>query len=351
VLSAPRWDEVDRSVGQALEWLAAQQQSDGSFPTKSSGQPAVTSLCVIAFLSCGHTPGKGPYGDRLDRAVDFVLGCQRGDGLFTVDATELPADVWNEGTQTATYNHAIAGLMLGEVYGQTSGRQANNIQQAIERGLIYTRDLQRRPKRGAIDEWGWRYIEDVPTSSGDLGGTADISVTAWHLMFLRSARNAGFDVPESHVKEAMAFVRRCYQPETGAFSYALYANGRLPTRATTGAGVLSLFLAGRYDAAIARKSGAWILAHPFDRYNQSRLHDGDRYFYSAYYCSQATYQLGGRYWEEFYPPLVDVLIRHQAADGSWGPEMQDAVFGNAYSTALAVLCLTPPYQLLPIYQR
>jgi len=29
----------------------------------------------------------------------------------------------------------------------------------------------------------------------------------------------------------------------------------------------------------------------------------------------------------------------------------EAMFGNVYSSALAILSLTPPYQLLPIYQR
>ncbi len=151
VLSTRKWEEVDSSVARALAWLASQQQADGSFPSKSSGQPAVTSLCVIAFLSSGHTPGRGPYGDRLNLAVDFVLRGQRNDVLFTLDGTQLPADVWNEETHTATYNQAIAGLMLGEVYGQTNGRASSDIKQAIDRGLIDTRELQRLLKYGEID--------------------------------------------------------------------------------------------------------------------------------------------------------------------------------------------------------
>src|SRR4029079_1168261 len=77
VLSTERWKQIDSSAERALAWLATQQQPDGSFPTKPSGQPAVTSLCVIAYLSCGHTPGQGPHGERLNRAIDYVLGCQR----------------------------------------------------------------------------------------------------------------------------------------------------------------------------------------------------------------------------------------------------------------------------------
>jgi prenyltransferase beta subunit len=349
VLSDAQWKRIDDSVDRASAWLITQQSADGSFVTKPSGQPGVTALCVMAFLSSGHSPGSGPYGKPLDRAIDFVLSCQREDGLFSLEGTELPANVWSEATHAATYNHAISGLMLGEVYGQTDTERARKIRPAIERALDYTRRLQLRRKRYPVDKGGWRYIKDVPVSSGG-GGDADLSATAWHILFLRSAKNAQFDVPVDYVDEALAFVRNCYQPETGAFTYAMYTNGRVPTRATTGAGVLCLFLSGRYDREIERKSGRWILEHPFRPYNGS-LHVTDRYFYSAYYCSQAAFQLGGQYWEEFYPALADVLLENQAANGAWDREDKDPEFGNAYSTALCVLSLTPPYQLLPIYQR
>ena len=43
----------------------------------------------------------------------------------------------------------------------------------------------------------------------------------------------------------------------------------------------------------------------------------------------------------------------QRADGSWPPEANDntAMYGSSLTTALSVLSLTPPYQLLPVYQR
>jgi hypothetical protein len=64
-------------------------------------------------------------------------------------------------------------------------------------------------------------------------------------------------------------------------------------------------------------------------------------------------QLGGRFWKRFFPALAEVLLSNQAADGSWPaePDSGDAIFGNDYTTALAVLSLTPPYQLLTVYQR
>ena len=57
--------------------------------------------------------------------------------------------------------------------------------------------------------------------------------------------------------------------------------------------------------------------------------------------------------EEFYPKLLLVLSHHQHEDGSWDAEaaMGDAVYGNAYTTALAVLALSTPYQSLDSHRR
>jgi hypothetical protein len=121
----------------------------------------------------------------------------------------------------------------------------------------------------------------------------------------------------------------------------------------TGAGILCLSMAGQHQTPMARAAGDWLLRHPFKVFGDLIPGQDDRFFYGAYYCSQAMAQLGGRYWEQFFPPLVEVLLSNQASDGSWPaePNNGDLIFGNEYTTALAVLSLTPPYQLLPVYQR
>ena len=71
--------------------------------------------------------------------------------------------------------------------------------------------MQRWPKDQAEDRGGWRYIDDDGTCDSDL------SITGWELMFLRSARNAGFDVPKQPIDDAVAYVRRCFAAEHGTF--------------------------------------------------------------------------------------------------------------------------------------
>ena len=82
VLNPDQWKSVDETVDRGLAWLASQQLPDGSIPSMDTGQPAVTSLAVMAFLSRGHRPGAGPYGEVIDRGIDFVITQQR-------DATTL----------------------------------------------------------------------------------------------------------------------------------------------------------------------------------------------------------------------------------------------------------------------
>ena len=82
VLPPDEWRRVDAAVDRALTFLAAQQQPDGSFPTLPQGQPAVTSLCVLAFMAHGHNPSDDPYGQRLARATDYIVSCQKDNGLI-----------------------------------------------------------------------------------------------------------------------------------------------------------------------------------------------------------------------------------------------------------------------------
>jgi hypothetical protein len=359
-LSAQNWRQVEDSVDRALAWLSSQQALDGSFPTLPQAQPAVTSLCVLAFLSRGHQPGLGPYGGVMEKGVDFVISCQRPDGLFSYRPPGA-VHVDNGASHTAVYNHAIAGLMLGEVYGHVTGARAGEVKEAMEKALLFTRDLQTRPKAFAGDKGGWRYLRlRMDPQTGALTADSDLSVTAWQLMFLRSARNAEFNVPQQYIDDAMEYVRRCWNEEEGVFYYAIDGAGYGDIRTGRGmvaAGILSLALAGQHQTPIELAAGEWLLNHPFRGFGDL---DGraDRFFYTAYYTSQAAAQLGGRYWEGIFPPLEAAVLSGQSPDGSWPVEVghpetgnRDWMFGNAYTSALAVLTLTPAFQLLPVYQR
>jgi hypothetical protein len=95
------------------------------------------------------------------------------------------------------------------------------------------------------------------------------------------------------------------------------------------------------------------MQYRFDVYNDTLGMDRERYHYSLFNCCQGMYQLGSPYWEQFFPPTVRVVLDHQQPDGSWEPESyhRDGAYGNSYTTALVLLSIAAPNQLLPVFQR
>jgi hypothetical protein len=308
----------------------------------------------MAFMSHGHLPGEGPYGVRLEQATDYALNCQKPNGLVTLlgpEGLQISRAVAHEMGVSSAYNHAISSLALSEIYGTTDRSKAERLQTVIQRSIRATLEMQRWPKDRDVDRGGWRYLNEFNREDSDL------SITGWQLKFLRSARNAGFDVPKKSIDDAVAYVRRTFSERYGAFGYAAGDHYDFRSRGMAGAGILALAHAGQHNAPEARRSGEWILRNGFDKYNTidpfTQSYSNDRYHYGLFNCCQGMYQLGGRYWEEFFAPAVKTLLANQQADGSWPAEshFNDGKFGNAYTTALVLLTLGAPNQLLPIYQR
>ena len=218
VLEKEQWKQMDKAVGRGLEWLATQQQDDGSFEAIDRGQPAVTSFCVMAFLAQGKSPSDGEYKQQMTKAIDFIADQQKPNGLIATvgpNAVPIPRDeISVEGLQveskpnyvgvTAVYNHAISSLALCEAYGQCNPEQAEKLAPVIEKAIAATLEMQRWGDKQKEYEGGWRYVTRHPA------GDSDLSVTGWQLMFLRSAKDAGFDVPKKSIDLAVNFVENCF---------------------------------------------------------------------------------------------------------------------------------------------
>ncbi|NOZ40111.1 MAG: terpene cyclase/mutase family protein [Planctomycetes bacterium] len=349
-LTEKDWSQVDQSVSRAVDWIVSTQQRDGSFPTVPHGQPAVTSFGVLAMLAQGELPDQGEHGQSLTRAIDYVLSTQKASGLLSnigPRGKEISHNVNHTMGQTAVYNHAISALMLSEAYTTTSSERSQKMQRAIEQALRVTLAEQRRPKRRKVDRGGWRYLDQVNFESAD----ADLSIIGWQLMFLRSAKNGGFDVPADAIEEAVGCIRRHFSQRTGRFNY--YPNASFGSRAMTGAGILALAHAGLHNTPEAQQAGKSLLEFSFTEYNMPKP-GLDRYHYSLFQCSQAAYQLGDDFWQRFSPPVFRTLLTNQNTNGSWDPEQtdhNDGQYGGIYTTSLVVLSLSAPNQLLPIFQR
>lgn len=315
---------VDDAVDRALRFLQRQQEDDGSWKAGRMGKnPAITSLAVMAFLSAGHVPGEGPYGDTVSRGVRWVLHAQQTNGLIASDGGH------------EMYHHGICTLMLAEVVGMTTdAKLADEVRRRLEKAVAVVLKAQRS---GGVDNGGWRYrVAPVDGS--------DISVTGWQIMALRAAKNVGCDVPPEAIDRAVEYLKRCWDPRSGGFRYTPYSG---PTVPCTGTSILGLELCGkeRHHTPEALHGGAYLLRSP-PRWNTPH------FFYSVYYCSQATFQLGDNYWSFFRPTLHEALLRNQKDSGCWvGGDFDGQAYGANYCTAMAVLALTVEYRYLPIYQR
>ena len=353
ILTEQGWQRVDRSIERGLQYLISQQQTDGSFKTLADGQPGITSLCVMSFLANGYLPGEGKYGDELSKAVTYVCSHQTESGVIASahpDGPKISRKFEHNLGKTVAYNHAISSLMLSEVYGMAGGVDDLIDRSVIQRSLDASLEMYRWPKPRKVDRGGWRYAQKEDVDS-------DLSLTGWQVMFLRSARNAGFEVPSKPIDGTIDYVLSCYRPDYGTFNYYILGKRDRRSRGMAGAGILALAHAGMHHRKEAVSAGDWILKNGFDRYNDRKKFDqksgfNDCYHYGVFYCCQAMYQLGGQHWEAFFPKTSDVLIRNQGQNGSWAACNSNAIkFGKCYSSSLCILALSSPNQLLPIFHR
>lgn len=327
LVAGPQREPFDDAVDRGLEYLAKEQNTDGSWTTSRLGKdPAVTSLCVMAFLSAGHVPGEGPYGKVIEEGIKFVLSQQQRNGLI---AAQLQG-------QREMYQHGISTIMLAEAVGMLPDRTAaRGLREKLELavGVILKAQVRDNDDRG-----GWRYTIRSQDS--------DISVTGWQVMALRAAKNVGCDVPAEPIEQAIGYIKRCHDPYSGGYRYQRSGMVTVPC---TGTSVLALELTGKehHRSPEALKAGSYLLKNPLDPRKQ-------HFFYGIYYTSQAMFQLGDNYWIVYRKQLHDLLLRQipPKSFGYWqGWGWDDAEVGPKYCTAMAILALTVEYRFLPIYQR
>jgi hypothetical protein len=269
----------------------------------------------MAFLSAGHVPGEGPFGDTVEKGVRWVVAAARNDGLIASDS------------QQEMYHHGICTLMLAEVAGMTNDHLGAELRNKLEKAVAVILRAQRTSGR---DAGGWRYQAR--------GSDSDLSVTGWQVMALRAAKNLGCDVPSGAIEGAIQYINRCHDSRSGGY---FYQPGTALSVACTGTGVLALEICGKeqHGGADLQRAGSYVLNNPPWKARHP--------FYGIYYCTQAMYQLGDNYWNVYRPQLHEALLRIQRTNGSWDGES----IGPDYGTAMAVLALTVDYGFLPIYQR
>ncbi len=307
---------TDRSIHTGLAWLAKAQNSDGSYGSGTyRGNIAVTSLSGLAFMAAGSSPGRGPYGPQIDKALTYVMENTSPSGFIAV-ATAA--------THGPMYSHGFGTLFLAEAYGMTHRPEIREKLQKSVRLIIDTQNL----------EGGWRYQP--------VRRDADLSVTICQINALRAARNAGIFVPKESVENCIRYVKQSQNPD-GGFRYML--QGGASSFPRSAAGVVALYSAAVYDAKEVEAGVAYLKQFMPEIKLGSRY---SHYYYGHYYAAQAMWIRGGDDWSTWYPAIRDELVRRQSvAPGGYWPDS----ICNEYGTAMALIILQMPNNYLPIFQR
>lgn len=302
------------AVQKGFEYMRSQQNSDGSFGRGRYGKHVgITALCALAYMADGNLPGRGPYGEEVSKALEFVLAHSTETGLLTGEPSHGPM-----------YGHGFATLFLGEIYGMNPDDK--RVRDALVRAVELIVGTQN-------EEGGWRY-NPVPYD-------ADVSVTICQVMALRSARNAGIKVPKQTIDRAVEYVRRCQNPD-GGFKYMLQAGGSAWPRSA--AAVATLYYAGIYEDDSIERGLQYLIRNSFPG---GGMAGQAHYYYGHYYAIQAMYMAGGEKWEKWWPAARDELISRQSSNGGW----LDNHTGGDDATAMSLIVLQMPKRYLPIFQR
>lgn len=314
--------ETLKAVRAGLEYLAKNQESDGSWSNDEGGRAypvAVTGLVGTAFLANGNTPTRGRYAPQVEKATEFLLNCSTDTGLITGPTQD---------NNMPMHGHGFALMFLACVYGgETKPAMRERTKEAIDKAVMLT-------AQGQSSDGGWTYTP---------GGGDEGSVTVTQVQALRAAHNAGLAVPRGTIAQAVNYIERCSTPEGGiCYSLRSRTGPRLPISA---AAVATLYNAGQYDAPVANRCLEFVWRHFKDSKSWQR---GGHNFYCHLYAAQAFYMAGDKYWDNYFPSARDQLIAMQnKSDGSWPGDG----IGKAYGTAIALIILQLPYKYLPVYQR
>ncbi len=341
-------EETEQAVAAGLRYLADIQNPNGSWGSRRDhddkyGDVRVgkTALSLLAFMGAGHTQASGSeFSSTVRRALDFLLEEQdsRSDHFGDSNA----------------YSHGIATYALAECFALT---QDPALRAPLERGVDHILDRQSREDDERF-HGGWGYY--YPTNrvwNGD--PWPRVSVTAWQVMALESARLGGIEVPDRAFADAREFVAKAWDPRRGAFRYShdpdRLRSGYPILPASTPAALFSLSLLGIDIASpeLAQARGFVLERAPRDyRYTSDDdfVYDARGNLYFWYYGTLSMFRAGGNDWRRWNAQMKETLLEGQDTDGSWDPisiysrYAGDDENDKSYSTAMCVLTLEVYYR-------
>jgi hypothetical protein len=265
-------------------------------------------------MSMGNLPGEGEHGVAVAKGVNWILKQSKDSGLIQYTEQSRQAAVM--------YGHALATLMLSEVWGQSRRKDVGEVlRKAVD--LI----IKVQGPRG-----GWNY-QSVPKDG-------DTSVCVMQIFALQSAHQAGIYVPQETIKRALSLIKTRYNKGERIYGYnnTHWNPGHMGSSA---AGTCIMQICGVDDD----ERDLYIdqpLSKIIEILEKDQVKGGFVYYY-FYYTSVASYNSGGEAYKRWMKVFELNLLGAQEKDGSWGRQI--------FNTSFAVLAGALPYRYIPVYQK
>ena len=308
------------ATDKGLKWVAKTQSSLGHWT--AGGYPtAMTALAGMALIGSGSTTIQGPYAKNIRKAIDYLLGKLRPNGLIGDPQSD----------NRYTYGHGFAMLFLSQVLGEEEDEERRDeLVAALEKACEFSGKAQ-------TPSGGWGYVSAKDGNNFDEGST-----TITQVQGLRGCRNGGVVVPAEVVERAKDYIYGCKNSD-GGISYSSRNRGS-SRPAITAAALAALYNAGDYDSKHVPEMLEYC------KKTLQNLSEGPNSFghwhYTYLYYSQVVYRQGNKEWEPFRDKLYNHIVKDQQSDGSWTGNI-----GPIYVTACNLIMLQLDKAYLPIYQR
>lgn len=292
----------------ALDWLAAQQESDGTWrPMRTGGndayRPAVTALALLALQS--QAPER--YETAVEAAVAALVALQTPEGAFCrTSGAEL-------------YNQAFVTYALLHLPDEVLSR--SKVHAACSRAIDFSRT--RQTAQGA-----WDYGRE---------GSGNTALTSWQLAVLTKAKERGWNDDGGHLRRGLAWLRQ--QSDGHEFGYrqpgiAVAGHGRVTLTAMAATSLIEgahLYQALSDDATAA-------VAMLYDLMGRVQSDGSD--YYRDYFLARVSTLTGDsvarREVERRLAGNYESRLGHEGAHwpalDQWGRSG-----GDVYATAMAVL--------------
>jgi len=347
--------ESEDSVEAALQWLAENQQEDGSWSKSSDMQKvSLTSLSVLAFLGRCETPVSSStiYRNAVRNGLDFLVS----------KALEYDGDIVNNGDKVheSAYVQAVMAYALCESYtfcNEIGYTGIEGLEEAVSKSILAIIE-------GQNDNGGWVY-EYGALQGKNSSKESDSSIVGWSMQALKAAKFTGLEW-EGH-KEAISGGKKVllkHQKPDGSFGYRLNQPQNRKSLGLTMAGTLVFQqnIDSSKDEEKDELQAGIDKGIEFFMENVSDLNykagGFDASLYNHYYATQVLVNKGGSDWEKYRDLYLKPTLENQHADGNFkipkNPlatgEYKAGKDGMVYTTTLSVLMLEVFYRFLPTTQ-